>query len=66
MPTFLSLAALAALCSLPTALAAIGPTATLTISDASVTPDGYARAAVLAGGTFPGPLIQGNKVRYLW
>lgn len=41
--------------------AAIGPEADLTIVNANISPDGYERAAVLAGGTFPGPLITGNK-----
>nr|Q12717.1 RecName: Full=Laccase-5; AltName: Full=Benzenediol:oxygen oxidoreductase 5; AltName: Full=Diphenol oxidase 5; AltName: Full=Laccase IV; AltName: Full=Urishiol oxidase 5; Flags: Precursor [Trametes versicolor]AAC49829.1 laccase IV [Trametes versicolor] len=40
---------------------AIGPVTDLTISNADVTPDGITRAAVLAGGVFPGPLITGNK-----
>ncbi|KAF7354022.1 Laccase I [Mycena venus] len=26
-----------------------------------ISPDGYPRSAVLAGGTFPGPIIKGNK-----
>ncbi|KIY74418.1 multicopper oxidase [Cylindrobasidium torrendii FP15055 ss-10] len=43
------------------ALAAIGPVATLDIVNANVSPDGFTRAAVLAGGTYPGPLIQGSK-----
>ncbi|RDX40997.1 laccase [Lentinus brumalis] len=40
---------------------AAGPTAALTILDAAATPDGYVRQAVLPNGTFPGPLISGNK-----
>ncbi|KAI0063810.1 laccase [Artomyces pyxidatus] len=43
------------------ALAAIGPIATLPIVNKVIAPDGYSRDTVLAGGTFPGPLIQGNK-----
>ncbi|KAI0368387.1 laccase 1A [Pilatotrama ljubarskyi] len=43
-----------------TALAAIGPVTDLTISNADISPDGYTRAAVLANGVFPGPLISGN------
>nr|WGJ61553.1 laccase 12 precursor [Cerrena unicolor] len=42
------------------AFAAIGPVADLHIVDASVAPDGFSRPAVLAGGTFPGPLITGK------
>ena len=41
---------------------AVGPIVTLPIVNADVTPDGYTRQAVLADGTFPGPLISGNKV----
>ncbi|KAI9450184.1 laccase C [Lactarius psammicola] len=41
--------------------AAIGPTALLEISNADLAPDGFSRSTVLAGGTFPGPLITGNK-----
>ncbi|KAJ7260636.1 laccase 2 precursor [Mycena rebaudengoi] len=41
--------------------AAIGPSATLQIANKNVSPDGYPRPAVLAGGTFPGPVIKGNK-----
>ncbi|KAI0285736.1 laccase [Russula brevipes] len=41
--------------------AAIGPTADLQIVNANISPDGFNRSTVLAGGTFPGPLIQGNK-----
>nr|AFI41890.1 laccase 3 [Steccherinum murashkinskyi] len=46
--------------SLP-AKAAIGPFADLHISNSNISPDGFTRPAVLAGGTFPGPLIKGNK-----
>ena len=42
--------------------AAIGPVADLEISNVDISPDGFTRAAVLAGGTFPGPLIRGNMV----
>ncbi|KAH9170110.1 laccase C [Lactarius sanguifluus] len=41
--------------------ASIGPTAVLEISNANLAPDGFSRSTVLAGGTFPGPLIKGNK-----
>ncbi|KAH8101261.1 laccase 1 [Cristinia sonorae] len=44
------------------ASAAIGPVADLEIVNAQINPDGqFPREAVLAGGTFPGPLITGNK-----
>ena len=46
------------------AVAAIGPVTDLTISNGDISPDGYTRAAVLAAGSFPGPLISGNKVSH--
>ncbi|KAI0051892.1 multicopper oxidase [Auriscalpium vulgare] len=45
----------------PVAYAAIGPIADLHIVNQVIAPDGYSRATVLAGGTFPGPLITGFK-----
>lgn len=42
--------------------AAIGPVTDLAITNAEISPDGFSRQAVLAGGTFPGSLITGNKV----
>ncbi|CAL1714469.1 unnamed protein product [Somion occarium] len=41
--------------------AAIGPVTDLDIANAAISPDGFSRQAVLAGGTFPGPVITGNK-----
>ncbi|KAJ7598438.1 laccase [Mycena floridula] len=41
--------------------AAIGPTADLPVVNLPIAPDGFNRSAVLAGGTFPGPLITANK-----
>ncbi|SJL16420.1 probable Laccase-2 [Armillaria ostoyae] len=41
--------------------AAIGPVANMQIVNANIAPDGFTRAATLAGGTFPGPLVKGNK-----
>ncbi|KAH9980739.1 laccase [Russula compacta] len=41
--------------------AAIGPGADLEIVNAYIAPDGFNRSTVLAGGTFPGPVIQGTK-----
>nr|AAW28937.1 laccase B [Trametes sp. 420] len=41
--------------------AAIGPVTDLNIVNANISPDGFARDAVLAEGTFPGPLITGQK-----
>ncbi|OSD02778.1 multicopper oxidase [Trametes coccinea BRFM310] len=41
--------------------AGIGPVTDLTISNADVSPDGYQRAAVVANGVMPGPLITGQK-----
>ncbi|KAF7798560.1 hypothetical protein EIP86_009782 [Pleurotus ostreatoroseus] len=43
------------------ALAGIGPVTDFHIVNAAVSPDGFSRQAVLAEGTFPGPLITGNK-----
>ncbi|KAI1786977.1 laccase B [Ganoderma leucocontextum] len=43
------------------ALGAIGPVTDLAIVNKVIAPDGFARDTVLAGGTFPGPLIQGHK-----
>lgn len=42
--------------------ASIGPVATLNIVNSDIAPDGFLRSTVLAGGTFPGPLIVGDKV----
>ncbi|KAK1225832.1 laccase, multicopper oxidase, benzenediol:oxygen oxidorectuctase, partial [Marasmius sp. AFHP31] len=42
-------------------LAAIGPVADLVITNKDVSPDGFTRGAVVAGGTTIGPLIKGNK-----
>ncbi|KAJ7046141.1 laccase 2 precursor [Mycena alexandri] len=41
--------------------AAIGPAADLQIVNKHISPDGFSRSTVLAGGTFPGPVIKGNK-----
>nr|QOW95827.1 laccase [Cerrena sp.] len=41
--------------------AAIGPISDLNIVNKNITADGFERPTVLAGGTFPGPLIIGNK-----
>lgn len=62
MQSFSRSAALAVVGLSATVLAAIGPVTDLHIVNADVAPDGISRAAVLAGGTFPGPLIVGNKV----
>ncbi|KAI0043602.1 multicopper oxidase [Auriscalpium vulgare] len=43
------------------ALAAIGPVADLPIVNKVIAPDGFSRSAVLAGGTFPGPVITARK-----
>ncbi|KAG2066219.1 laccase [Suillus decipiens] len=39
----------------------LGPKANLTISNKVISPDGFARSATLAGGTFPGPIIAARK-----
>lgn len=43
--------------------ASIGPHTDLTIANKVISPDGFSRDSVLADGTFPGPIISGNKVR---
>nr|BBB89275.1 laccase [Grifola frondosa] len=60
MAGFRSLSTFIALSFSLRTLAAIGPVTDLTISDGDIAPDGYTRAAVLANGVFPGPLITGN------
>ncbi|GLB41438.1 putative multicopper oxidase family protein [Lyophyllum shimeji] len=40
---------------------AIGPVSDLVISNKVISPDGFERSAVLAGGTFPGPVIKGRR-----
>ncbi|EIN07541.1 laccase [Punctularia strigosozonata HHB-11173 SS5] len=42
-------------------LAALPPHTNLPIVNGVIAPDGFPRPAVLAGGTFPGPLIAANK-----
>ncbi|KAJ7242473.1 laccase 1 [Mycena rebaudengoi] len=44
-----------------TVFASIGPTADLTLTNGEVSPDGFARQAVLVNGQVPGPLIVANK-----
>ncbi|KAG7447863.1 uncharacterized protein BT62DRAFT_844808, partial [Guyanagaster necrorhizus] len=34
--------------------------ANMQIVNADIIPDGFNRGTVLAGGTFPGPLVKGN------
>ncbi|KAG2346016.1 laccase [Suillus weaverae] len=47
--------------SYPLTFRSLRPTTNLTISNKVITPDGFTRSTTLAGGTFPGPLIQANK-----
>ncbi|KAJ6491906.1 TvLac7 [Mycena sanguinolenta] len=49
------------LSALSGARAAVGPVTSLEIVNKRIAPDGYPRSTVLADGTFPGPLIKGNK-----
>ena len=44
-------------------LAAIGPRADLVVTNAVISPDGFARDAVVVNGVHPAPLITGKKVR---
>lgn len=46
--------------------ATIGPVADLHITNAVISPDGHNRTAILAGGSYPGPLIRANKVCFLF
>ena len=62
MYTFLRSTALVVAGLTARALAGIGPVTDFHIVNAAVSPDGFSRQAVLAEGTFPGPLITGNKV----
>ncbi|KAJ7181076.1 laccase [Mycena filopes] len=39
----------------------LGPVANVPIVNKVISPDGFSRSTVLAGGTFPGPLITGFK-----
>ncbi|KAG1856238.1 laccase [Suillus tomentosus] len=39
----------------------LGPKTDLVISNKVISPDGFARSATLAGGTFPGPIITARK-----
>jgi iron transport multicopper oxidase len=41
----------------------IGPVANLPVVNKVIAPDGFTRKTVLAGGTYPGPLIKGYMVR---
>lgn len=53
---------LAILASSLEAYAGIGPVTDLHIVNKDIAPDGFKRPTVLAGGTFPGPVITGQKV----
>ncbi|KAJ7071964.1 laccase [Mycena amicta] len=46
---------------LTSALAAIGPTTEITLTNGEIAPDGFTRQAVLVNGGAPGPLITANK-----
>ncbi|KAI6021007.1 laccase [Pisolithus marmoratus] len=39
----------------------LGPVSTIDVVNKVIAPDGFSRSTVLAGGTFPGPLIQAQK-----
>ncbi|KAF8075317.1 laccase [Lyophyllum atratum] len=59
--TFLCIAFAAWTMSTGALATTIGPVADLHIKNANVAPDGFMRSAVLAGESFPGPVISGNK-----
>ncbi|KIK14451.1 laccase [Pisolithus microcarpus 441] len=44
----------------------LGPVSTVEVVNKVIAPDGFARSTVLAGGTFPGPLIQARKVLFMF
>ncbi|KAH7909939.1 laccase [Hygrophoropsis aurantiaca] len=46
---------------LSSSYASIGPVADLPIVNAKISPDGFEKMAILAGGSHPGPTITGNK-----
>ncbi|KAG2337992.1 laccase T2 copper depleted [Suillus weaverae] len=50
------------LASLHSHAVTIGPVSELVIANSNVSPDGFTRSAVLAGGTHPGPTIMAQKV----
>ncbi|KAJ7138287.1 laccase 1 [Mycena epipterygia] len=54
-------AAFVVLSTLSSVYASIGPNTNLQIVNKVISPDGFTRSSVLAGGTFPGPVIRGNK-----
>ncbi|KAJ7254808.1 yellow laccase [Mycena rebaudengoi] len=54
-------AALVALSAVASTYASIGPSASIPIVNKVIAPDGFTRSTVLAGGTFPGPVIRGKK-----
>ncbi|KAI0360992.1 laccase [Trametes cingulata] len=60
MSKFQSLLALVVASLTAVALASVGPVADLTISNGEISPDGFARQAVLVNGQSPGPIIAGN------
>ena len=43
--------------------AGIGPVASLLVTNAPVSPDGFLRDAVVTNGVMPAPLITGKKAR---
>ena len=44
------------------AAAALGPAADLVVSNKMISPDGFARDAVVVNGVYPAPLITAKKV----
>ncbi|KAG6906721.1 hypothetical protein DXG01_012436 [Tephrocybe rancida] len=46
----------------PASAVTVGPVGDLVVSNKVIAPDGIPRSSVLAGGTFPGPVISGKKV----
>ena len=59
---FSSLVTFVTICVSTGVHAAIGPVTSLHIVNRNISPDGFSRPAVLAGGTFPGPVLKGHMV----
>nr|ACZ58366.1 laccase 2 [uncultured Lentinus] len=61
MAKFQSLLSYTLLSLVATVYAGIGPIASLVVTDAQISPDGYLRDAIVTNGVFPAPLITGRK-----
>ncbi|KAJ7642016.1 laccase [Roridomyces roridus] len=57
----LQLLQLALLSAPALAVTVLGPVTDLVISNTVLSPDGFERSSIVAGGTFPGPIIAANR-----